>query len=85
MLIGSLVILLCAFNFNKARNALSSLHFVIISNNYGISLLLFGFTLKQTSLIAAGKIIALIIVNIVITMIIAQISSNLIAKKNLKL
>lgn len=85
-LTGAVIILLCAINFLKSRNIFNSIHFVILANIYGISILLIGTILKNYQLQNLLKIIILIILNLIITVILNQtfIKNAARYKKNLK-
>ena len=78
---GCLVILFCGFAFLKVRDVFYSIHLIIISNIYGLSLFLAGLALWDLSLVLIIKIIILILLNIIISLLIVQnILRKLIAK-----
>jgi multisubunit Na+/H+ antiporter MnhG subunit len=72
-ILGGVIILLAAINFSKARDAFGAIHFALLANIYGISILLLGIALKQLSLIALIKMLALILLNIIASLILGQI------------
>jgi multisubunit Na+/H+ antiporter MnhG subunit len=69
---GLLIIILCAIAIFKAKDIYQYIHFVSISNIYGLSILLIGLGLDKYSLVSMIKIISLVLFNIIITIIITQ-------------
>lgn len=70
--IGFLIITLCAIAIFRAKDIYQSIHFVSISNIYGLSILLIGLGFNKYSMIYTIKIISLVLFNIIITIIITQ-------------
>jgi len=83
---GNLIILLCAINFLKSKNILISVQFAVLSNIYGLSILLIGIILKNFNFQNLLKIAIIIILNLIITIILQQIFNRkaIMDKKNLK-
>jgi multisubunit Na+/H+ antiporter MnhG subunit len=79
--LGCVIILFSLINFAKARDIFCAIHFVIIANIYGLSLLLFGMGILNFAIISFIKIIALILLNIIATIIITHCLSRQAAKK----
>lgn len=66
-IIASLLLTVSALAFLKSRDLYSMTHVIIISNCYIIPLLLIGLGVEKFSLISSAKILALILLNIIIT------------------
>ena len=66
-IIASLLLMVSALAFLKSRDLYSMTHVIIISNCYIIPLLLIGLGVEKFSLISSAKILALILLNIIIT------------------
>lgn len=66
-IIASLLLMISALAFLKARDLYSMTHVIMISNCYILPLLLIGLGVEKFSLISSAKILALILLNIIIT------------------
>jgi multisubunit Na+/H+ antiporter MnhG subunit len=66
-IIASLSLMISALAFLKARDLYSMTHVIMISNCYILPLLLIGLGVEKFSLISSAKILALILLNIIIT------------------
>lgn len=72
LVISCLVITLCSIAFFKARDVFCRIHLIVISNIYGLSLLLIGIALRNLSLILLMKIVILIMLNLIINLLVVQ-------------
>ncbi len=86
IILGSIIILLCCINFLRSKDIFESIHYVILANIYGLSILLFGIAFKYYQIQNLLKIIILIAINWIITVILNQIFNKnaYLNKKNLK-
>lgn len=69
---GCLILLLASIGFSKTKDLFSSIHFILIANIYGISLLFIGLLLQNFTFTSLIKVIILILLNIIITIIICH-------------
>ena len=72
IVVGFIIIILCSIAIFRAKDVYQSIHFVSISNIYGLSILLIGLGFEKYSLVYMIKIISLVLFNIIITIIITQ-------------
>ncbi len=72
-IIASLLLMISALAFLKARDLYSMTHVIMISNCYILPLLLIGLGVEKFSLISSAKILALILLNIIITNLLCYI------------
>jgi len=72
IIVGLLIVILCTFAILKAKDIYQSIHFISISNIYGLSILLIGLGFDKYSLVSMIKIISLVLFNIIITIITTQ-------------
>lgn len=70
MIIGCLIILICAAAFLESPDVFLSAKLAFTANIYGVSMLLIGFALQSFNTILMIKTLIIIILNIIITIII---------------
>ncbi len=63
---GSILLLICAFAFFKARDVFTMTHVIMIANLYIIPIILIGVEIERFSIASMIKIIVAIILNIVV-------------------
>jgi len=73
IIVGGLIILLCAISFCRNKNILHILHYVILANIYGVSTILIGIAIRKYEMQSAIKIIVIIILNLIISVILNRI------------
>ncbi len=65
-LFGSMMLLMCAIAYLKAKDIFIMSHIVMIANFYAIPLLLIGVEIDRFSIVSLIKILTLIVMNLVI-------------------
>ena len=65
--LAALLLTVAAISFTKARDVFTMTHIVMIANCYVIPLLLIGIEIDKFSWLSFAKIIALIVLNLVVT------------------
>jgi multisubunit Na+/H+ antiporter MnhG subunit len=65
-LFGSMMLLMCAIAYLKAKDVFGLSHIVMIANFYAIPLLLIGVEIDRFSIVSLVKILTLIVMNLVV-------------------
>lgn len=73
LLTGSIIILFCAIAFLRAKNILESVHYVICSNIYGLTILLIGIMLRYFEIENILKITILLVLNFIVSVLLQQL------------
>jgi multisubunit Na+/H+ antiporter MnhG subunit len=63
---GSMMLLMCAIAYLKAKDVFTLSHIVMIANFYAIPLLLIGVEIDRFSIVSLIKILTLIVMNLVV-------------------